>query len=90
MTGAITVMVGQRVGNWEVLPVDPNGKRACCSCACKAVRILSVAALLDGTASPSCGCRQLSREQSDARRREAEEQEQRPEQARWRPGEVSR
>jgi hypothetical protein len=86
----ITIVPGMRIRNWEVMSVDPNGKRACASCVCGAVRILSVAALLDGTASPSCGCRQLSREQGDALRREAEQQERRREQKRWRPGEISR
>ena len=84
MTAARAIAPGQRVSNWEILSLDPGGKRACCSCTCGAVRILSVAALLDGTASPSCGCQQLSRGQSDALRREAEQQERRREQQDWR------
>jgi hypothetical protein len=68
MTGVITV--GQRISNWDVLSVDPSGKRVCCSCVCKAVRILSVAALLDGTATPSCGCRPLSPQQREELRAE--------------------
>jgi hypothetical protein len=82
MTTSITIIPGMRIGNWEVLSADPTGKRACASCVCGAVRILSVAA--HGTASPSCGCRQLSREQSDALRREVELQEQRRDQKLWR------
>jgi hypothetical protein len=53
MTDAITITPGQRIGAWEILSVDPSGRRAACSCVCKTVRILSVAALHDGTASPS-------------------------------------
>jgi hypothetical protein len=60
MTTTPTITPGQRVGNWEILSVDPSGKRVCCACVCGTVRILSVAALLDGTATPSCGCRPLT------------------------------
>jgi hypothetical protein len=83
MTDAITITPGQRIGAWEILSVDPSGRRAACSCA---VRILSVAALLDGSASPSCGCQQISREQQQELRAEAEEQERRRDLKNWRPG----
>jgi hypothetical protein len=86
MTDAATITAGMRIGNWEVLSVDPTGKRACCGCVCETVRILSTAALLDGTASPSCGCQQLSRQQSEVLRQEAEKQQRRCEQKDWRPG----
>jgi hypothetical protein len=78
--------LADRRASWEILSVDPSGKRVCCSGVCGTVRILSVAALLDGTAAPSCGCRKLSGEQLDALRREAEQQERRREQKLWRPG----
>jgi hypothetical protein len=85
-----TIVPGQRVGAWEIISVDPNGKRVCCSCVCKAVRILSVAALLDGTASPSCGCQQLSREQQRMLRAEAEQQQRRRDLKDWRPSKGAR
>jgi hypothetical protein len=86
MTDAITITPGQRIGAWEILSVDPSGRRAACSCVCKTVRILSVAALHDGTASPSCGCQQLSPAQQQALRAEAEEQERQRDLKNWRPG----
>jgi hypothetical protein len=70
MTAGITIVPGRRVGNWEALSVDPSGKRACCSCVCGTVRILSVAALLDGTATASCGCRPLTPKQREELRAE--------------------
>jgi hypothetical protein len=85
MTDA-NITPGQRIGAWEILSVDPTGKRAACSCVCKAVRILSTDALLNGTAMPSCGCQQLSPAQQQALRAEAEEQDRRRDLKNWRPG----
>jgi hypothetical protein len=48
MTAAISA--GVRIGNWTILNV--SGHRASASCVCGAVRILAVAALVDGSVSP--------------------------------------
>jgi hypothetical protein len=81
----INIAPGAIIGNWHILSIDPSsGKRACCRCVCGSVRILSTAALLDGSALPSCGCQQLSREQQHKLRAEAEEQERRRDRD-WRP-----
>jgi hypothetical protein len=45
---------GDHINSWTVIQTD--GARATCICKCDSVRILAVAALLDGTATPSCGC----------------------------------
>jgi hypothetical protein len=42
MTDAVTIVPGMKFGAWEILSVDPSGRRACCSCVCKAVRILGL------------------------------------------------
>jgi hypothetical protein len=80
-----TISPGARIGAWEVLNVDASGRQASCACVCKAVRIVSVAALLDGS-STSCGCRQLSQNQRAALRTEAEAQKRARELKDWRPG----
>jgi hypothetical protein len=85
MTTINTITPGQRIGNWEILSVDPSGRRAACSCVCKVVRLLSVDSLLDGSAVPSCGCMQLSQEQRRMLRAEADEQERQRERRNWRP-----
>jgi hypothetical protein len=50
MTAVSTIIPGAKFGCWEVLSVDPTGKRACCSCACGGVHIVSIDALCAGTA----------------------------------------
>jgi len=82
----MTVTIGQRFGNWEVVGLDAAGRRASCGCVCGSVRILSVDALLNGVASPSCGCAPLSASQLKALRQETAQEEQRREQRSWRPG----
>jgi hypothetical protein len=51
-----SVIPSQHIGNWEILNVEPNGRRACCSCVCGSVRIIAIDALISGTAAVSCGC----------------------------------
>jgi hypothetical protein len=57
------------------------------SCSCQVLRILSIGALLDGSALPACSCQQLSHDQRKAMRDELEQRQQRRERAGWRPGE---
>jgi hypothetical protein len=49
MTDASTIIPGAKIGSWEIPSVDPTGRRACASCSCGVVRILSIGALLDGS-----------------------------------------
>lgn len=44
------VLPGRRAGPFEVLSVDPTGRRACVSCPCGGVHIFSTESLLDGSA----------------------------------------
>jgi hypothetical protein len=67
MTGVITV--GQRISNWEVLSVDPSGKRVTCRCVCGIIRVIGLTALESG-ACRSCGCSPLSPQQRDELRAE--------------------
>jgi hypothetical protein len=65
---------GIRINSWEILSVDPSGRRACCECCCGAVRIIAVDALASGLAAASCGCQPIAPAQSAALRQEAEQQ----------------
>jgi hypothetical protein len=56
---AITFVPGMRIRNWEVLSVDPTGKRITCRCRCGAIRVVALTALESG-ACTSCGCRPLT------------------------------
>jgi hypothetical protein len=67
-TNINTIAPGATIGHWLVLAT--NGRRAACRCRCGVVREVSVDALLDGTASPSCGC-VVSQKQATALREEA-------------------
>ena len=62
MNNSTAIIPGQIIGNWEILNVEPNGKRACCSCVCGTVRVVSVDALLSGAVAASCGfCKRAER-----------------------------
>jgi hypothetical protein len=50
MTDASTITPGQRIGAWEILSVDPSGKRAVVNCPCQNTHVFSTEALLNGTA----------------------------------------
>ena len=63
-----TIAPGTRFHGFEVLSVDPDGKRVCVKCPCRAVHIFSVEALLDGTA--TCVAVKPTTEQMNARRNE--------------------
>jgi hypothetical protein len=78
------IIPGAKVGNWLVASI--SGRAAMCVCVCGAPRAIAVAALLDGTASPSCGCSPISPERLAAERAEAEERLRRRERGSWRPG----
>ena len=77
---------GDRIGAWTVLSISPDGGRAICSCSCSATRILAVAALVDGSAAMSCGCRPLSRKQKKAQREGFAEKERLQDIRDWKPG----
>jgi hypothetical protein len=62
MSGDITIVVGQRVGAWEVLSADDSGKRLTCRCRCGEVRVVALTALENGSCR-SCGCSPLSPKQ---------------------------
>jgi hypothetical protein len=78
---------GTKIGHWLVARAE--GRSALCQCVCGATRFIAIAALLDGSASPSCGCAPRSREEIDAARGEIEDRERRREQRKWRPGGAS-
>jgi hypothetical protein len=64
-----TVTTDQAFGHWIVLAVE--GRRATCRCRCQTIRIIAVAALLDGSAASSCGCAPMTAtEQQGQQRRE--------------------
>jgi hypothetical protein len=65
------ITTGTKYRSWDVLSVSPDGRRACCGCGvCGTVRILSVAALTEGSAPPSCGCAPLTLAEAAALRPE--------------------
>jgi hypothetical protein len=68
MTAAATIVAGAKFGHLDVIGVDAGGRRVACRCVCTKVLTLSADALRGGRT--SCGCKPLSREQSDALRRE--------------------
>ena len=74
---------GAKVGNWLVASV--SGRAATCQCGCGAIRVISTASLLDGSAAPSCGCAPLSPRQIAQQRGEAERQQRQRELRGWRP-----
>jgi hypothetical protein len=61
-----------RVGAWEILSVDPSGKRAVVSCPCQNTHVSSTEALLNGTAT----CASIP-QRAGKRRRDLKD---------WRPG----
>jgi hypothetical protein len=79
-----TITIGSTIGHWRVATV--NARAATCQCRCGAVRVLSVASLIDGTAAPSCGCAPLTSPQLEALREETEQHQRRRDLKDWRPG----
>lgn len=79
-----TVNIGSKIGNWTV--VELQDRRVICQCVCGNFRSLFVAALVDGSAATSCGCRALSRQQRDEQYAEVEQRQRRRDRD-WRPGE---
>lgn len=80
MSDAITP--GAKVGSFEVLSVDPTGKRLCVGCRCGGVHIVGAEAWRSG--SVLCSAVPLTAEQVDALRSETEHQQRRRERD-WRP-----
>jgi hypothetical protein len=72
--------------HWVILNTDPTGKRAACRCRCGTTRIISTAAIEDGTAAESCGCAPITSEQIEALRQEAEQKQRQRELKDWKPG----
>jgi hypothetical protein len=66
MTATTTIIPGQRIGHFEILSVDPTGKRVCVGCPCGNAHIFGVETLLNGAA--SCAAMPLTVEQEKARR----------------------
>jgi hypothetical protein len=83
MTDTPTITTGTTVGHWRVAAV--NGRVAACQCCCGAIRTIAVAALADGSASPSCGCTLLTAPQHEALRQEAEQELRRRDLKDWKP-----
>jgi hypothetical protein len=57
---------GQRIHGFEVLSLDPTGKRVCIGCPCGNEHIFGVEALLAGSA--TCAAMPLTAQQQKARR----------------------
>jgi hypothetical protein len=76
-------LVGKHFTAWTVLSTDATGKRAACRCVCSRVQVIAVDALTGGSTT-SCGCQELSADQSLALRAEAE-QRRRQRDRDWRP-----
>jgi hypothetical protein len=71
-----TIAAGARARYWQILLVDPTGKRATCRCRCGEIRLVAVVDLQSG-ASSSCGCLLLSPVQRRAISEAKAEQQQR-------------
>ncbi len=63
---AATIVPDMKIGCWRVLAV--NDRRVTAQCQCGSIRILSAPALLDKSASMSCGCAAIPRRQIEALR----------------------
>jgi hypothetical protein len=74
---------GTQVGNWQILRSD--NRRATCICVCGVARVIATASLLDGTATPSCGCAELTADRRSALRDEEARQQRQREMRGWRP-----
>lgn len=86
MTDTITITPGTRIGAWQVLSVDPLGKRAVVvGCGCRTPHIFSCEVLRDGTA--MCHAAPLTAAQRELMRNEAEadKRRRRLDLKRWRP-----
>jgi hypothetical protein len=77
------IIPGQRIRGFEILSVDPTGKRVAVGCRCSAVHIFSVEALLSGSA--ICSAMSPTAEQIAALRDEATHRRRRREQRNCRP-----
>jgi hypothetical protein len=51
---------GQAFGDWQVIGVDPSGRRVVVACVCRTVRQIAIDVLVSGE-SRGCGCRPTSR-----------------------------
>jgi|AmaraimetFIIA100_FD_contig_101_312356_length_1769_multi_4_in_0_out_0_4 hypothetical protein len=59
------MLVGDRIGYWEIIGIDNSRKRAACCCRCGTVRTIAIEVLQSG-ASESCGCALPSKALSQA------------------------
>jgi hypothetical protein len=67
-----TITPGATFGNWRVVSI--GGRGALCQCRCGTTRAVAIAALLDNSAAPSCGCQRLTSSQIEALRTETDRQ----------------
>jgi hypothetical protein len=84
MTDATPIIPRQRVRGFLILSVARLGKQVVVGCACGATHIFSTESLLNGTA--ACSALPITSERAARMRAEAEEQERRREQQKWKPG----
>jgi hypothetical protein len=77
-------IIGTTIRGFEVLSLDPTGKRVCIGCRGGAVHVASTDALLSGEF--ICAAAPLTPEQVERQRTEAERQRRRRELRDWRPG----
>jgi hypothetical protein len=79
-----TITPGAIIRGFEVLSVDPSGKRVCVACPCGGVHVVGTDALRGGVA--VCAAVPLTPRQIAQQRGEAERQQRQHELRRWRPG----
>ena len=76
--------VGAIIRGFEVLSVDPTGKRVCVGCPCGGVHVVGLEALRGGAV--VCAAAPLTPEQIAEQRTKAERQRLRRDLKSWRPG----
>ena len=74
---------GAKLDGYEVLSVDPTGKRVCVGCPCGAVHVVGTDALLSG--SVLCSAFPWTPQQIAQRRDEADQQQRQRDLRNWRP-----
>lgn len=85
----MTITPGMKLGGgaFEVLSLDPSGKRCVVGCACGGTRVFSTEALVNGTA--TCGAIPPTVEAVRKARIEAKQQQRARDLKNWRPGSAS-
>jgi hypothetical protein len=78
-----TITAGAKIGSWEILSVDPTGRRVCVGCPCGGVHIFGADALRNGSA--TCAAMPMSTTQRAALRDERDRRQRLRDQRDWRP-----